>query len=178
MLENLYKELKQDYSKYIIIIKSGNFYIAFNKDAIIINDLLNYTLNETKNGIKIVFPITGLEKLIKKTEEKNLNYLIIENNEVVIKKKFNFTNYNIFLIKEPKYRLIMSQNISDKLINHIISEYFLTDIFDKTLIKENIATRKNKGTHYGIKLLKKYLNELKNKDFYILKFDISKFFLT
>ncbi len=40
------------------------------------------------------------------------------------------------------------------------------------------ATRKNKGTLYGVKLLKKYLNEMKRKykNFYILKIDISKYF--
>ena len=84
--------------------------------------------------------------------------------------------YNLFIINEPKIRLIMSQNTIDKLINHIVTEYFLINIFDKSLIEENIATRKNKGTHYGIKLLKGYLNKLKDKEFYVLKFDISKYF--
>lgn len=84
--------------------------------------------------------------------------------------------YNIFIIKEPKIRLIMSQNVIDKMINHLVSKYFLVDVFEKSLIKENIATRENKGTHYGIKLLKSYINELKNKEFYVLKFDISKYF--
>lgn len=70
----------------------------------------------------------------------------------------------------------MSQNIIDKLINHVVSEYFLINIYDRTLIDTNIATRKNKGTHYGIKLLKKYINEIKDEKFYILKFDISKYF--
>lgn len=70
----------------------------------------------------------------------------------------------------------MSQNITDKIINHLVSQYFLVNIFEKTLINENIATRKNKGTHYGLKLLKKYLNNLKDKNFYVLKFDISKYF--
>ncbi|MBQ8235018.1 MAG: hypothetical protein IJZ36_05505 [Bacilli bacterium] len=84
--------------------------------------------------------------------------------------------YNIFLIKEPKLRLIMSQNVFDKIINHMVSKYFLVDIYSNTLINENIATRENKGTHYGINLLKKYLNEVKKDEFYILKFDISKYF--
>ena len=72
----------------------------------------------------------------------------------------------------------MSQNIIDKVINHMVSEYFLVDVFENSFIEENIATRKNKGTHYGIKLLKSYLNKKiqKNKNFYILKFDISKYF--
>ena len=59
----------------------------------------------------------------------------------------------------------MSQNIIDKILNHIVTEYFLIRVFENTLVNENIATRKNKGTSYGIKLLKKYLNEVKFKEF-------------
>lgn len=86
--------------------------------------------------------------------------------------------YNIFFIREPKLRIIMSQSIKDKVINHLVARYFLINVFEKTLIENNIATRKNKGTHYGLKLFKKYLNIMKNRynNFYILKFDISKYF--
>lgn len=86
--------------------------------------------------------------------------------------------YNIFLITEPKYRLIMSQQIGDKLINHLVASQILLPVLDKTLIDTNVATRVNKGTHYGIKKLKKYLNELKGTTVYALKFDISKYFYT
>jgi len=96
--------------------------------------------------------------------------------EILEKRQYNPGRYNLFIIKEPKIRLIMSQNIIDKLINHVVSEYFLVNVFSNQLIEENIATRKDKGTHYGIKLLKKYLNELKDEKFYVLKFDISKYF--
>ena len=102
------------------------------------------------------------------------NMVYIKN--ILEQKNYNPGRYNLFIINEPKVRLIMSQNIIDKLINHVVTEYFLIKHFDKSLIDENIATRKGKGTHYGIKLLKKYLNELKNDNFYILKFDISKYF--
>ena len=86
--------------------------------------------------------------------------------------------YNIFFIREPKLRIIMSQSIKDKVINHLVARYFLINVFEKGLIENNIATRKNKGTHYGLKLFKKYLNIMKNRynNFYILKFDISKYF--
>ena len=84
--------------------------------------------------------------------------------------------YNIFLIQEPKYRIIMSQNIYDKLINHVVATKFLLPVLDRCLIETNIATRLNKGTHFGIKFLKKYLNGLKGETIYALKYDISKYF--
>ena len=102
------------------------------------------------------------------------NMIYIKN--ILESKNYNPGRYNLFIINEPKIRLIMSQNIIDKIINHVVTEYFLIKYFDKSLISENIATRKGKGTHYGIKLLKIYLNKLKDKEFYVLKFDISKYF--
>lgn len=125
------------------------------------------------------------DKRIKLNTKNKHKLEIFENNyvsntyyikKILESKKYIPGKYNIFMIKEPKIRLIMSQNVIDKVINHLVSEYFLVNILDKYLIPNNIATRKNKGTHYGIKILKKYLNELKNKEFYILKFDISKYF--
>ena len=86
--------------------------------------------------------------------------------------------YNIFLIYEPKCRLVMSLSVSDKIINHFVTRYSLEKNLSKYLDIRNVATRKNMGTDYGIKLIKKYLNKLKkdNEMFYILKIDISKYF--
>lgn len=102
---------------------------------------------------------------------------ILRIKEILDSKDYKPGKYNLFLIKEPKVRLIMSQNIPDKIINHLVSEYFLVEVFDKTLIDENIATRKNKGTHIGIEKLKQYLKKHIKEDLYILKFDVTKYFL-
>ena len=82
------------------------------------------------------------------------------------------------MIREPKLRVIMSLQVKDKIVNHLVAQYFLVDTFDPILIDENCATRIGKGTHYGLRLFKKYLNKIKNKykKFYILKFDVSKYF--
>ena len=73
----------------------------------------------------------------------------------------------------------MSNNIQDKIINHLVAYYLLVEVFDKTFINTTVATRKGKGTHYGLNLTKKYLNDMKRvygNNFYYLKFDISKYF--
>lgn len=100
-----------------------------------------------------------------------------------IKKTINSNNYvpgkyNIFIIREPKLRIIMSQSVKDKIINHLVAQYFLVNVFDKTLIKENCATRINKGSHYALSIFKNYLNICRKKyqKFYLLKFDIAKYF--
>lgn len=92
--------------------------------------------------------------------------------------KIGHQKYNIFLIYEPKCRLIMSLNVNDKIINHFVTRYSLEKKLTKYLDNRNVATRKNMGTDYGIRLIEKYLRELKcgNAKFFILKLDISKYF--
>ena len=85
--------------------------------------------------------------------------------------------YNVFFIKEPKYRLIMSLSLVDKLINHYIAINYLQKNLEKYLIDNNVATRKGMGTSKGIKMVKEYIEENKKYgEFYILKIDISKYF--
>jgi RNA-directed DNA polymerase len=85
--------------------------------------------------------------------------------------------YNLFIIKKPKLRLIMSQNIFDKTINHFVTRYILEPKLTKYLDIRNCATRKNMGTSYAINLSKKYLNVNKKHDsIYALKIDIKKYF--
>jgi len=97
---------------------------------------------------------------------------------VLLEHKYIHSSYNIFLIKEPKYRIIMSEIISDKIINHLLSEEVLLPILEPKLIPMNVATRKKKGIKLGLYYTKKYINALKMKydNFYILKCDISKYF--
>ena len=86
--------------------------------------------------------------------------------------------YNIFMITDPKCRIIMAQEIEDKIVNHLVAQYILVNVFENKYTNSMCATRKNKGTLYGIKLLKKYINDLKkkHKEFYVLKLDIKKYF--
>jgi len=118
----------------------------------------------TKNKIKI-----------EKFDEYYVSNITLVKN-ILDSKNYKPSKYNIFLIREPKVRLIMSLNIIDKIINHLVCEYLLVDIFDSSLIDTNVATRVGKGTHYGYKKLVKYLNKNISKNLYILKFDIKKYF--
>ena len=113
--------------------------------------LLNFERNKFQNLINIYYDL------------KNNNYSI--------------NHYNIFLIKEPKKRIVMSLSIRDKIINHYVTEFILKPKLEKYLDIRNIATRKGMGSDYGIRLVKKYLEKLKKYDqVYALKLDISKYF--
>lgn len=93
-------------------------------------------------------------------------------------KDFNIGNYHIFMINDPKCRIVMSQDIEDKIINHLVSYYALKKVFDSKFTNILCATREGYGTIYGIRQVKRYLIKMKNKysNFYILKIDIHKYF--
>lgn len=97
---------------------------------------------------------------------------------VLMKRNYEVGSYNVFTIYEPKKRTIVSQNLQDKVINHLISRQILYPSLIPCLIDENVASLENKGTKYGIKLVNKFHKKciIKYKEYYILKCDISKFF--
>lgn len=147
-------------------MKKNNLYDQIT-DIMHIMDVYNRTVRKnTKN-----------KKRVERFDDDYVkNICFIKN--ILDSKEYKPGKYNIFFIKEPKLRLVMSQNMIDKLINHVVSKYFLLDIFESSLIDTNVATRLGKGSGYGILKLKEYIHKisLKHDTFYYLKFDIKKYF--
>lgn len=131
----------------------------------------DFTIENIIKAYKVVRKNTLNKNKIYKFEEYYTSNI---SNVFKLLKNYNVGKYNIFLIKDPKYRIIMSQNINDKIINHLMAD-ILIKVLEPSLINTNVASRKNKGTSFGIKYLKKYLNNMSG-EVYALKFDISKFF--
>ena len=126
----------------------------------------------------IVSVNTANKKKVEKFQEHYVEN-IYKIRDILMSKNYIPGEYNIFFIHEPKLRLIMSNNIQDKIINHLVAYYLLVEVFDKTFIDTTVATRTGKGTHMGLNYTKKYINDMKrlyNDNFYYLKFDISKYF--
>ena len=96
--------------------------------------------------------------------------------DVLVSHKHYSCKYSIFLIFEPKVRVVMSLPIKDKVLNHYVTRFILIPKLEKYLDIRNAATRKGMGTEYARKLFRKYLVLNKSKKFYILKLDISKYF--
>ena len=86
--------------------------------------------------------------------------------------------YNVFTIYEPKKRRIVSQNMQDKVINHLVARHILYPALLPCLLDVNVASRKELGTSEGIRLAMNFhrVCKVKYKTYYILKCDISKFF--
>lgn len=126
------------------------------------------------------------KKIIKNTKhrekilEYNLFYCcnLVSIYNLLKSRKYTHGKYNIFLIKEPKERVIMSEKLRDKIVNHLVSDYILLPLIEPKLIDMNVATRIGKGTKEVVRYMKKYLITMKKEydNFYLLKCDISKYF--
>lgn len=135
-----------------------------------------YDINNINKVFNLVRKTTKNKKEVMQFEVfKNINLNNISNE--LENKNYNMGKYRIFMVKEPKYRLIMCENIKDKIINHLVSLHVLGPL-ENSLIYQNVATRKNKGGKCAFDLIKKYINTLmlENKEIYILKLDIKKYF--
>ena len=128
------------------------------------------------------------DKIFKSCKNKEKVYKWESIRDVLVVKIYNdlnnrnykFGKYHKFIIYEPKKRIIMAMDMYDKLVNHLVSEYILLPSIVPGLIDSNVASRKNKGTSYGVKLYYQYRNIYDTKygkdGYYLLKLDISKFF--
>lgn len=135
-----------------------------------INKLIDIYEQEISKNVKNKRKVTNFE--VNKMQNISNIKKMLEQGEIGHKK------YNIFLIYEPKCRLVMSLSVKDKIVNHYITRYVLEEKLTKYLDIRNVATRENMGTRMGRELIRKYLVTMKNKynKFYILKIDISKYF--
>lgn len=93
---DLFRILKLDYKEYVILLKSGNFYISFDEDSIILNKLFNYKIINLKNNIKIGFPLNSIDLVLRKLEKLRINYVIIDNKNTINQKEYEDNNFSKF----------------------------------------------------------------------------------
>ena len=107
-----------------------------------------------------------------------LNTNLLNILKILKSRNYKFSKYRIFLITDPKYRIIMSENINDKIVNHMVSKHILLPALESKLIDTNVATRINKGSRYAFEKFNQYLKTLlyQKKEIYVLKLDIKKYF--
>ena len=75
-----YEELKNKDVEIVYLFLCGNFYIALDSDAILLNELFGMKLTKFSNLCdKCGFPKNSLEKYIKLFDDKNIRYSLIEN---------------------------------------------------------------------------------------------------
>ncbi|MBK6912165.1 MAG: group II intron reverse transcriptase domain-containing protein [Ignavibacteriales bacterium] len=110
-----------------------------------------------------------------------LNY---ESNLFRLYEEIDERNYKIarsicFINFDPVQREIFAADFRDRIVHHLVFNY-INPIFDKTFINDSYSCRKNRGTHYGIKRIRRFISQCSNnyaKDCYIMKLDIEGYFM-
>lgn len=98
-IKDKYQELKIGNPDYLVLIKSGNFYLTIEDDAYMMNLLFDYKIIKGKVG----FPLNALERVMGELEKESVNYVIFKDEDDIITKKFDDNEY-ISLIGESKKR--------------------------------------------------------------------------
>jgi len=120
--------------KQVEIRKIDNFYYVFDDDCYTLYNLFKYKIQNNKTG----FPISALNKVINTLEEKNINY-IIKNEEKAnnFKKKNTYQKYLENGKKEYQKKQI-DLNITEKIKE--LNEEQTKDLYN--LILEKLYERK------------------------------------
>ena len=111
--------------------------------------------------------------------ENYLNSNIAILKEELINNSYALGRYKAFIQKIPKKRLIMYLPYRDRIVQSAFSQNVLAKIIVPSLITDNYASIKGRGTHLGINRFKFFLGDYYNKygaEGWILKADISKYF--
>ena len=116
---DLFRILKLEYKEYVILFKSGSFYISFDEDSLILNKVFNYKILELKNNIKVGFPLNSLDTVISKLKELNINYIIIEDKN--IKEKYEVVDNNFSKYTSSVFEVISINNRIDKIASKLKS---------------------------------------------------------
>ncbi len=93
--------------------------------------------------------------------------------------RYTVGGYHTFTIYDPKEREIQAIGYRDRVLQHSLCDNYLTPLIEKTLIYDNAACRKNKGTHFVIARFKYFLRRhyaRYGREGYFVKLDIKKYF--
>ncbi len=114
---DLFRLLKLEYKDYVILFKSGSFYCSFDEDAVVMNKVFNYKINELKNHIKVGFPISLIEKNIELLKSKKISYIIVENKKIIKVKKIKNNHYSKYI--DSVFNIVSLNNRINKICSQL-----------------------------------------------------------
>ncbi len=86
----------------------------------------------------------------------------------------------VFIVTHPVTREVFAPSFESRVVDHLIASK-IEPLFEKQFIDDNYATRKEKGTLYGINRIYQHIRECSanyTQDCYIMKLDIRSFFMS
>lgn len=117
-----YYNYKLKYKEYIVLLKSGIFYECFNDDIGIIYSLFHYKIKNNGSNYVVGFPNNSLSKICNILENNNINYIIVDKDNIIDKYKSKNNNYSKYYIDLNKLQYITYkiEDIYNKLNNKIL----------------------------------------------------------
>ena len=110
--------------------------------------------------------------------ELNLERNIFDLRKILLHGEWKPDPYQVFFVRDPKLREIHKASVRDRILYQAVYRK-LYQVFDKHFIFDSYSSRKEKGTHNGVKRLARFSNKISSDNIntgYILKCDIKKFF--
>ncbi len=98
----------------------------------------------------------------------------------IVNRKYEIGQSICFVVKKPVRREIFAADFRDRIVHHLIFNA-INPIFEKNFIKDSYSCRVGKGTSFGIKRVYHFIkscSENYQKDCWILKLDISGYFMS
>lgn len=103
---------------------------------------------------------------------------ILELRQELLDKTYKHSQYEAFVINDPKRRSIHKAKVRDRLLHHAICR-ILYPLFDKKFIYDSYSSRLRKGTHRAIERFNFFgrkVSRNNTKTVWVLKCDARKFF--
>ena len=121
-LIDTYNNYKIKYKEYVVLLKSGIFYECFNDDIGIIYSLFHYKIKNNGSNYVVGFPNNSLSKICNVLGNNNINYIIVDKDNIIDKYKSKNNNYSKYYIdlNRLQYITYKIEDIYNKLNNKIL----------------------------------------------------------
>lgn len=111
-----------------------------------------------------------------KVHDKNREQNLLALHNALKNKTFKTSEYETFIVKDPKERVIFRlPYYPDRIVHHAIMN-ILESIWTKTFTFNTYSCIKNRGVHGCAKQVSKIFKKYEGKELYCLKIDIRKFY--
>ncbi len=103
----------------------------------------------------------------RKNKRNTLNALAFEINyetklfqlyEEIISGNYKISTSICFINFSPVQREIFAADFRDRIVHHLVFRY-INPLFEKIFIHDSYSCRKEKGTHYGIKRINRFISQ-------------------
>ena len=154
-------------------------------DAMIKNNVTGTPKDNTRIELADLFEAYADCRINKRNTMNALAFeLDYEQNLVTLWEEINLRTYSpgrsiAFIVDKPVKREIFAADFTDRIVHHLVINK-LNPLFEKIFIYDSYACRKNKGTHFGIQRVTRFIRQCTSnytQDAYVLKLDIQGFFM-